>query len=151
MTGHRAIITRARPVCRTKQTIRGYKYKYPTTVAGKKKLFEQARSYFERLRANPDMKKHKLHYKYHYAYYGSRPKQMKRRNIHVRHRRMLEKTGKVRKYDGKEIDHMRPHSLAFSSIVVRKNRCSHNLAHGLQCNDPEYKPKRRRRIPRKIT
>lgn len=134
------IITKTRPKCNTKKTIRGSKYTYPTTPAAKRKLFERARKYFELLRRNPNKKKSPLHYKYHYFYYGSRPKQLKRTNVHVKHRNELERRGVVRKFDGKEIDHMDPYNLSFKSIIVRKNRCSHNKAHGVKCKDPSYKP-----------
>ena len=136
----RVKITRSRPVCRTKHTIKGRKYKYPTTEEGKKKLFETARRYFRKLRDNPDMPKHKLHYKYHYAYYGSRPLQRKRKAIHMRHRYKLEQEGRVKRHDGTEVDHMRRKTLDYSSIVIRKNRCTHNKAHGRACRDPTYKP-----------
>lgn len=136
-------LTKSRPRLAPKHTIKGRKYKYPTTVEGKKKLFEKARRYFAQLRKNPNMPKDKLHNKYLYAYYGSRPKQRQRRKTHMRHRRILEDAGFIKKYDGTEIDHMNRKKLTFESIIIRKNRCAHNEAHGLHCHMPFYRPRRK--------
>lgn len=47
-------------------------------------------------------------YKKEYANYQGSPEQIKRRSMRNKARRMLMKAGRVRKGDGKDVDHKRP-------------------------------------------
>ena len=49
--------------------------------------------------------KRKRNYKREYAQYHSKPEQRKRRSQRNKSRREMEKKGKVRKGDGKDVDH----------------------------------------------
>lgn len=53
----------------------------------------------------PYMTNGKRDYKKEYAKYHSRPEQRKRRSARVLARRKMEKEGRVRKGDGKDVDH----------------------------------------------
>jgi hypothetical protein len=49
---------------------------------------------------------HKRDYDKEYREYGSTPEQLKRQAARVKARRYMEKKGRVRKGDGKEVDHI---------------------------------------------
>lgn len=53
-------------------------------------------------------KPRKRDYKKEYREYHGKPEQIKRRDQRNKARRMMEKAGKVRKGDGKEVDHKVP-------------------------------------------
>jgi len=110
--------------------VKGRKHRYPTTEDGKKRLFKKAQRYIKRLFAG---KVKKRDYKLEYFYYHARPIEKKRRRIRTTHRNKYIKLGKVKKYDGTEIDHLKPDTLSYNHIVVRKSRCSHNRAWGNHC------------------
>lgn len=50
----------------------------------------------------------KRNYKKEYANYHSKPEQRKKNDQRKKARRMMEKEGKVRKGDGKDVDHKKP-------------------------------------------
>ena len=114
----------------TLATIKGRKYKYPSNKKDKLKLYIKAKKYVTKL-LKGEIKKRD--YRLEYFYYHARPIEKKRRLTRTVHRNKLMKKGIVKKYDGTEIDHLRPDTLSFNHIVVRKSRCTHNRAWGNKC------------------
>ena len=74
--------------------------------------------------------------KRHYAEYQGTPEQIKKRSMRNKARRAMAKAGKVRKGDGKDVDHKRPLSKGGSNSkknlrVVSKSK---NRGHGMSKN-----------------
>lgn len=113
------------------ETIVGRKYTYPSSSREKKKLFIKAKKYINKLLKGEVKKRN---YRLEYFYYHARPVEKKRRSLRTKHRKRLIKQGRVKKGDGTEVDHLKPDSLSFNHIVVRKSRCSHNRAWGNNCH-----------------
>lgn len=74
-------------------------------------------------------------YKHHYRTYGSKPEQKRKRALRNRARRKLIKEGKVKRHDGKDIDHKTPlrksTKNANSSSNLRVTSRKKNRGHGV--------------------
>lgn len=75
------------------------------------------------------MSKKKRDYKREYALYDSKPEQIKKRAQRNAARRKMEKAGKVRKGDGKDVDHKNRKTSDNSSSNLRVTSASKNRSY----------------------
>jgi hypothetical protein len=89
----------------------------------------------------------KRNYAYEYKRYHSKPKQKKRRAARNAARRKMMRLGRVRKGDGKDVNHKRPSSMSnrvsdLSVVSKSKNRGFRRSSKGKNLGLPKGKRKR---------